>query len=437
MKTKQLFLSAILLVALALPQSAFAYTFSAPSPSGQTLYYDIVSGEAQVVCPGTESWIGFNKPTGSLTIPATVNNDGTTYNVTSIGENAFANCMGLTAVSVSEGVSYIGNSAFAYCLSLSSIEMHDGIAYIGKNAFESCAGLSTLVIPNGVTFIDDYAFYGCSNVTSVTLPESLNYIGGFVFSHCSSLTSVVIPNGVTFIGESAFGSCTAMTSATIGEGLVTLCRAAFSGCSALTTVTIPSSVDSIGAYAFRHCTGLTTVNYNATNCSFMGDAASVVFDSCVSLATLNIGANVTNIPAIAFATCNSIQQITCNASVPPVVADVSAFDGISRNIPLYVPSGTIDSYKAAYAWSEFTNYQAGSTQGIGDVAQDDATVYSSHGQIMVEGAGSSVVALYDVNGRVLAMRHAEGTPLCLDVPSTGIYLVRIGNAPAHRTVVVR
>ena len=88
MKKQKLLLSAILLMAMALPQSLFAYDFSAVAPSGQTLYYNIVSGGVSVTYP-SYAWVGFNNPQGALTIPSTVTYGGTTYSVTSIGGSAF------------------------------------------------------------------------------------------------------------------------------------------------------------------------------------------------------------------------------------------------------------------------------------------------------------------------------------------------------------
>ena len=62
------------LVGLGLP--AWAYDFSAVAPSGQTLYYNIVNGNAVVTYPGASDdspYEGYTKPEGALTIPATVN----------------------------------------------------------------------------------------------------------------------------------------------------------------------------------------------------------------------------------------------------------------------------------------------------------------------------------------------------------------------------
>ncbi|MBQ9418244.1 MAG: T9SS type A sorting domain-containing protein [Bacteroidales bacterium] len=55
---------------------------------------------------------------------------------------------------------------------------------------------------------------------------------------------------------------------------------------------------------------------------------------------------------------------------------------------------------------------------------------------MNEAEGADVV-VYDAVGRPLATRR-EGTDQCVfDVSASGTYLVRVGNNPARRIVVVR
>ena len=51
--------------------SAFAYSFSAVAPSGQTLYYNITGGNAQVTSPDSYpfGWTYYTKPEGELIIP--------------------------------------------------------------------------------------------------------------------------------------------------------------------------------------------------------------------------------------------------------------------------------------------------------------------------------------------------------------------------------
>ena len=82
--------------------------------------------------------------------------------------------------------------------------------------------------------------------------------------------------------------------------------------------------------------------------------------------------------------------------------------------------------------------------GIEEVPTVEARIYQRDGQIVVEiedGSEPLDVRVYDAVGRLLATRQGTGvhgdTPLHFDVPAAGAYLVRIGNHPARRIVIVR
>ena len=87
--------------------TTFAYGFQ----SGD-LYYNI-TGENTVEVTYQEEWSETNyQGLTTATIPATVSNDGTTYSVTSIGDDAFAKCSSLTSITIPNSVTSIGRDAF-------------------------------------------------------------------------------------------------------------------------------------------------------------------------------------------------------------------------------------------------------------------------------------------------------------------------------------
>ena len=76
-------------------------------------------------------------------------------------------------------------------------------------------------------------------------------------------------------------------------------------------------------------------------------------------------------------------------------------------------------------------------EGIDDAEATTAKVYIAHGQIVIEGAAGFDVTLYDAVGRLLATRRDDFAALRFDAPSSGVYMVRIGNMPPRKVVVMR
>ncbi len=198
------------------------------------IYYNILAdktNELEVTYRGSYYYEYYDEYGDSVTIPETVTYYGTTYSVTSIGDQAFQDCSSLTSITIPNSVTSIGDHAFRDCISLTSpIYNAHCFAYMPT----SYSGAYT--IPEGIKQIAGGAFQDCSSLTSITIPNSVTSIGVLVFYGCSNLTSVTIPNSVTSIGVSAF-----------------------SGCKSLTSITIPNSVKSIGTYAFYYCKSLTSV----------------------------------------------------------------------------------------------------------------------------------------------------------------------------------
>ena len=102
------------------------------------IYYNIfTTTEVEVTFKGSNNK-SYDEYAGKVEIPESVAYNGKTYSVTSIGEEAFSGCTGLTSITIPNSVTSIGNYAF-----------------------KGCEGLTCITIPNSVTSIGIQAFYGC------------------------------------------------------------------------------------------------------------------------------------------------------------------------------------------------------------------------------------------------------------------------------------
>ena len=116
---------------------------------------------------------------GNITIPATVEYENATYNVTLIGEHAFQNCTGLTAVTFPDDITEINKYAFYNCSRIKNLVLPYNTYYIHSYAFSSCTGLKTLELSYKIQAIDNLAFENCSALTAITslspAPSALGY----------------------------------------------------------------------------------------------------------------------------------------------------------------------------------------------------------------------------------------------------------------------
>ena len=143
----------------------------------------------------------------NITIPETYEG----LPVTSIGDAAFSDCSLFTSIVIPNTIMNIGSSAFAGCSSLTSIIIPSGVTSINKGTFANCSSLTSIDVPEGVTTIGDSAFAGCSSLRGkIYIPDSVMSVGSSAFSGCSSLRSIIIPNSVTSIGSSAFFDCSSL-----------------------------------------------------------------------------------------------------------------------------------------------------------------------------------------------------------------------------------
>ena len=291
----------------------------------------------------------------------------------------------------------------------------DGVKSIGVEAFFRCTNMKRVSIPGSVWIIMANAFYGCSGLTQVALPNSVTSVGSGAFLNCSNLTapvynehvyaymppkicpeSVTIPEGITLIAGNAF-SKGALKSVTLPESLKEIGGGAFYQCTNLTNINFPNNIRSINPHAFTE-TGISTPLYNEYIYAYMPPSllvtsvsipegiqviAPTAFNRCSELQSvevpnsvkkignlaflrsgvkhISIGKNVSSIGTDAFFGCSHLGEIYNCATTPQSVVPHD-FDGDAGHpavdkttCKLYVPFESLDAYKAANGWKDFTN----------------------------------------------------------------------------------
>ena len=286
--------------------------------------------------------------------------------------------------------------------SIKTVVIEDGVTSIGNDAFLYCVGLTSVSIPDSVTRIGDYSFCFCEKLAGITVPAGVAEIGNEAFYGCESLVSITLPDGITHIGRGTFAGCIALESITIPDSVISIGEAAFRGCSALTSITIPQKVTSLGEGAFEECTSLTEVHitdiaawcgidfksansnplYFAKNLYLNGELATKLvingvagirayaFINCNSLTSVTILKGVTYIESSAFEKCQGLTSVTVSDSVSNI-GDRAFYNCHKLSLGVFENS-------AAHTYAEDNSIKysfiIGDLDGDGALANADVTI---------------------------------------------------------------
>lgn len=344
----------LLLAVMMLPTAASGYDFKVDD-----VYYSINNDSTTVTALTCDN----DPKIVTIIIPETVNNEGTTYRVTEIGEGAFTQSqLYLRYVEIGDGVERIGRGAF-HMSDIDSIYIGKSVSYIGYDAFGYCDRLRKVLIKDLTAWCNiNFDKYGSN---------PLNNIYTHLFVNGEEITHLVIPENVTEIKKLAFMGGQ-FTSVTIPEGVTRIGEQAFFGCTINTPLVLPNSITTIEERAFW---------------------------ACHDLPEVYLGYNIDSIGSWAFSSCDQLTKVTCTAITPPILANALFDMDCYAHATLHVLPQSLEAYQSALYWKDFNEI-------IGDVVIEIPGDVNGDGEVTIADANSVIHII--INGGGGGHGHAPG-----------------------------
>jgi beta-lactamase regulating signal transducer with metallopeptidase domain len=295
-----------------------------------------LKGNKEIVLPkglehvGDEAFANYVSVT-PLSLPSTVK---------TIGTSAFAECRMAPELVIPGKVKEIGDHAFSYSGGIETISIGKGVRRIGIGAFQGQERVENVVVPDGVETIGNICFSNCYNLTSVILPSSLKEIGTGAFQG-TGLKEIEIPSGVKVIESFTFQSYQ-LVKVSLPKTLKRIERSAFSGCAMLEPFQLPEGLEYIGDRAFSDCRRITEV-FIPAGVKEIGNSpynsrtiTSIKVDSRNSRYESPEGSNV-----LIDKSTGSIIQGCPNSVIPKGIKEIgyAAFDGCIQIPEIIIPEG--------------------------------------------------------------------------------------------------
>ena len=362
----------------------------------------------------------------SLTIPSTL---------TSVGQDAFAGCGNFT-VYKNYSLQYLPESFIENSPNLEELVYPAiGFAYLGTDQLVSTK-LKSLIVHTPFTDSSIYdrliKFLSIQQNTltyldiEILVTNDLQYVPDKCFLDFALLETVKLPNGISRIGYRAFENCRVLQEFTIPASVTEIDESAFENCRSLSALHFGGSTEEqaddpatsqcalqrIGNWAFYNCSLLQELNI-PEGVTEIGNAA---FYGCSHLEDLVLPSSLQTIGDYGFSDCSNLERITVNATVPPVI-EANTFYEVDRSIPVYVPKGSLEAYKADTYWSEFRLLDDDPATVLSPEA-DNSGCYAANGMIFNPNGVS--LNVYNLQGVLIYTGNATK----IEMPAKGIYILK-------------
>ena len=259
-----------------------------------------------------------------------------------------------------------------------------------------------ILITNDLQYVPDKCFLDFALLETAKLPNGLISIGYRAFENCRVLQEFTIPASVTEIGESAFENCRSLSALHFGGSTEE---------QADDPATSQCALQRIGNWAFYNCSLLQELNI-PEGVTEIGNAA---FYGCSHLEDLVLPSSLQTIGDYGFSDCSNLERITVNATIPPAI-EAKTFYEVDRSIPVYVPKGSLEAYKADTYWSEFRLLDDDPATVISP-EEDNSGCYAANG--MIYNPNGVSLNVYNLQGVLIYTGNATK----IEMPAKGIYIL--------------
>ena len=358
------------------------------------IHYTIIDGEAVVINENLENKIDkieywgttSNLPypcvstyKGNIVIPATVDYEGNTYQVTGIAQGAFCGAQETISLTIPEGIKHIGHSAFYGNKGFKTLEFPKSVERIGIYACVLMYGLERVVLPEKLDtipmgmfqmpspggtsptleevvmpksckVIGENAFQGNTKLETLTLPDDLVEIQAGAFSLCKKLKTA-LPASVKNVGRQAFYFVPSPTNQVLSENIL-LEPSSFAYAKGWVNVCIPEHITTIPDHCFDACTNIETLEFS----SAMDTIGDHSFHGAKKLRVIILPESLKYMGGGAFSRCENLRTVYARMKTPPSLTykEFGSYDDCPNpdDAVVYVPVGCKEAYKQA-GWDKF------------------------------------------------------------------------------------
>lgn len=405
------------------------------------IYYNFTSENTAEVVAGETAY------TGAITIPATIEYEGKTYNITAIRSEAFYNS-NISSISLPEGIEKIGVGAFYGC-KLKKIKFPNSLAKLGAHAFGT-SSIEEITWGTGLTTLEGMAFFKASYpyyTLNLTIPSSITDIkygafGGWASKYGLNVTIECVTPPTTDTGAfdgayTYFGENSDYAKLYVPAGTLDAYSNAEPWCY-FGRIIDPSDESSFeyDGLLYEVIDGteneaqLVANSYNDWEIVVPatvknGDKTYTVTRIAeyafaeTQVEKVTIPSTIKTIGEEAFMTSYYWMDLYCNAAVPPTLESSYTFNfdrWFDKN--LYVPAGAEEAYAAADQWKEFSIFT--DNTGVESIDIDNNNIVVNGNEININ--GNRYIEVYNISGKLVY----AGNNTNISVPA-GIYIVKANN----------